>query len=75
MVTPLMALVYIMGQFVGATLGYGLLKILLSEKYAGDGFCATLIDNNITIMQVSIRIIFFMFVGPSFTLSDQHLKN
>lgn len=47
-----MAVVYIIAQFVGATLGYGLLKVLVTDKYANEGFCATTIDSNISVVQV-----------------------
>jgi aquaporin related protein len=48
---PVMGLVYVIAQFIGATLGYGLLKILVPEKYAGDGFCVTTLNENISVIQ------------------------
>ncbi|KAJ3654971.1 hypothetical protein Zmor_014121 [Zophobas morio] len=48
---PLMAVIYVLGQFAGATLGYGLLKILVPEKYAPDGFCITSLNENVTVIQ------------------------
>jgi aquaporin related protein len=52
---PVMGLVYVIAQFIGATLGYGLLKILVPEKYAGDGFCVTTLNENISVIQVKIN--------------------
>jgi len=51
MLKPLMGLVYIVAQFVGATLGYGLLKILISDNYVTEGFCATTVNSKISSVQ------------------------
>ncbi|RZC34885.1 aquaporin NIP1-2-like [Asbolus verrucosus] len=50
-VKPMMAVVYIIAQFVGATLGFGLLKILASDKYVPEGFCVTTIDESLSPVQ------------------------
>ncbi|XP_066259169.1 aquaporin AQPAn.G-like isoform X2 [Euwallacea similis] len=49
--SPLMALVYIMAQFLGATLGFALLKILMPQEWVVPGFCATKPHPKVTPMQ------------------------
>ncbi|XP_030767829.1 aquaporin AQPAn.G-like [Sitophilus oryzae] len=41
MLSPAMGVVYVAGQFLGATLGYALLKILMPEGWVSGGFCLT----------------------------------
>ncbi|CAH2002666.1 unnamed protein product [Acanthoscelides obtectus] len=45
------AIAYIAGQFLGATLGFALLKALAPAEYVGDGFCMTLPHEKITTLQ------------------------
>lgn len=42
LLSPTMAGVYILAQFAGAILGFGLLKVLMPADYYKDGFCMTL---------------------------------
>ncbi|VEN36613.1 unnamed protein product [Callosobruchus maculatus] len=53
-----MAIAYIAGQFLGATLGFALLKALAPPDYVGDGFCMTLPHEKITSLQaVAIELV------------------
>ncbi|XP_060516952.1 aquaporin AQPAe.a-like isoform X2 [Cylas formicarius] len=51
MLTPLMGLVYIVAQFLGALLGFALLRVLMPQDYVVSGFCATKPHALITPMQ------------------------
>ncbi|XP_066147571.1 aquaporin AQPAn.G-like isoform X2 [Euwallacea fornicatus] len=51
MLSPLMALVYITAQFLGATVGFALLKILMPQEWVVPGFCATKPHPKVTPMQ------------------------
>ncbi|XP_050510894.1 aquaporin AQPAe.a-like isoform X1 [Diabrotica virgifera virgifera] len=51
LVSPMMSIVYIAAQFLGATLGFALLKVLLPTDFYKDGFCMTLPHPKITAMQ------------------------
>lgn len=50
-VTPIMAVVYVIAQFIGAILGFALLKILIPEDYSKPGFCMTLPHTLLTTLQ------------------------
>ncbi|XP_018572435.1 aquaporin-like isoform X2 [Anoplophora glabripennis] len=50
-VTPIMAVVYIIAQFIGAILGFALLKILIPKDYSKPGFCMTLPNTLLTTLQ------------------------
>ncbi|KAJ8911830.1 hypothetical protein NQ315_012560, partial [Exocentrus adspersus] len=57
-VTPIMAVIYVIAQFLGAILGFSLLKILIPDDYFNPGFCMTLPNNLITSLQaLAIEII------------------
>lgn len=50
-VTPLMAVVYVIAQFAGAILGYALLKVLIPDYYIKPTFCMTLPLERVTTIQ------------------------
>lgn len=41
MLSPAMGVVYVAGQFLGATFGFALLKVLMPQDWVVPGFCAT----------------------------------
>ncbi|XP_056634906.1 aquaporin AQPAn.G-like isoform X2 [Diorhabda sublineata] len=51
LLSPTMAGIYVMAQFSGAILGFGLLKVLMPSDYYKDGFCMTLPHTLLTPMQ------------------------
>ncbi|CAG9813987.1 unnamed protein product [Phaedon cochleariae] len=58
MMSPLLGVIYVAAQFIGALLGFALLKILIPEDYINDGLCMTSPHKLITTMQaLAIEII------------------
>ncbi|XP_050309701.1 aquaporin-like isoform X2 [Anthonomus grandis grandis] len=51
MLSPAMGVIYVAGQFLGATFGFALLKILMPRAWLVDGFCATKPHEKSTPMQ------------------------
>ncbi|KAJ8942290.1 hypothetical protein NQ318_005608 [Aromia moschata] len=51
LLTPMMGVVYVVAQFVGAISGFALLKILIPQDYTKPGFCMTLPHSLITTLQ------------------------
>ncbi|XP_019764160.1 aquaporin AQPAe.a isoform X2 [Dendroctonus ponderosae] len=51
MLSPAMGAVYIMAQFLGATFGFALLKVLMPQEWVVPGFCATKPHAKSTAMQ------------------------